>query len=104
MKTAIGLIAAIGMMGIAVVQAADGQKIYQQACAMCHNAGTAGAPKTGDRDAWKDRIAQGVEILNEHAINGFKGSKGLMPAKGGRSNLSDDDVKAAVAYMVEQSG
>ena len=61
------------------------------------------APKTGDKAAWKARIAQGDKVLNEHAIKGFKGSTGFMPAKGGRADLSDADVKSAVAYMVAQS-
>ncbi len=107
MKLMTGLIVSAGRLGLAASAAAfaaDGQKVYQQACASCHKAGVAGAPKTGDAAAWADRIAQGLDILNEHAINGFKGSKGMMPAKGGRASLSDDDVKAAVAYMVEQSG
>lgn len=107
MKVMTGLIVTAGILGLtasATALAADGQKVYQQACASCHKAGIAGAPKTGDIEAWADRIAQGMDILNEHAINGFKGSKGMMPAKGGRASLSDDDVVSAVAYMVEQSG
>lgn len=107
MKLTTGLIVTAGIVGLAAsaaVLAADGQQVYQQACASCHKAGIAGAPKTGDAAAWADRIAQGMDILNEHAIKGFKGSKGMMPAKGGRASLSDEEVMAAVAYMVEQSG
>lgn len=72
-------------------------------CAACHTAGIAGAPKTGDVAAWSARISQGLETLYEHAIVGFQGAAGIMPAKGGNTALSDDSVKAAVDYMVEQS-
>lgn len=83
--------------------AAGGEDTYKMACFACHGTGAAGAPKLGDKPAWADRIKQGSATLNERAIKGFKGSKGVMPAKGGRSDLSDDAVKAAVEYMVSQS-
>jgi cytochrome c5 len=66
----------------------------------CHAAGVAGAPKTGDKSAWTPRIAQGANVLYDHALKGFQGKAGVMPAKGGNTALSDDDVKAAVDYMV----
>lgn len=94
---------AVALMTMGSVAQADGQKTYQAACFACHGTGAAGAPKLGDKAEWKARIAQGDAVLNEHAIKGFKGSKGFMPAKGGRADLSDADVKAAVAYMVAQS-
>ena len=72
-------------------------------CMACHNSGVAGSPKIGDKDAWADRIAQGMDLLYEHAIVGFQGKAGYMPPKGGFAHLSDDDVKLAVDYMVEQS-
>lgn len=78
---------------------ADGKGTYTTACFACHGTGAAGAPKLGDKAAWKKRIAQGTATLNDHAINGFKG----MPAKGGNASLSDDAVKAAVKYMVKGS-
>ena len=71
-------------------------------CAACHDAGVAGAPVTGDTAAWSDRIAQGLDTLYKHAIEGFQGSVGYMPAKGGNVALSDDSVKAAVDFMVEK--
>ena len=80
-----------------------GAAIYQQACVACHATGVAGAPKLGDKAAWAPRIAQGIEVLQQHAINGYQGSTGVMPAKGGRADLSDDAVKAAVEYMVSNS-
>lgn len=83
--------------------AADGKAVYDQACMACHAQGVAGAPKLGDTEAWADRIAQGEETLYDHSINGFQGDAGVMPPKGGFANLSDEEVKAAVDYMVEES-
>lgn len=80
-----------------------GKKVYDNTCAMCHAAGVAGAPKPGDKADWGPRIAQGNDVLYKHAIEGFTGQKGMMPARGGSATLSDDDVKAAVDYMVAQS-
>ncbi|MEN3367484.1 MAG: hypothetical protein V7606_4758 [Burkholderiales bacterium] len=76
-----------------------GKKIYDTACVACHGAGIAGAPKTGDKAAWAPRIAQGQATLYEHAIKGFQGKAGMMPPKGG-SSASDEEVKAAVDYLV----
>ena len=76
----------------------SGENIYQASCVACHAAGVAGAPKHGDTAAWEPRIAQGIEVLYDHAINGFN----TMPAKGGNVSLSDDAVKAAVDYMIGQ--
>jgi cytochrome c5 len=78
---------------------AKGKKVYDSACFVCHMSGAAGSPKLGDKGAWSSRIAAGMDSLYNNAIKG----KGGMPPKGGRMELSDDDVKAAVAYMVEQS-
>ncbi|MDH3280209.1 MAG: c-type cytochrome [Gammaproteobacteria bacterium] len=78
----------------------SGETVYTSSCAACHAAGVAGAPKLGDAGAWSARLAQGNDVLYEHAIKGYQGSAGLMPAKGGNANLSDDEVKAAVDHMV----
>ncbi|HEX9626081.1 MAG TPA: c-type cytochrome [Acidiferrobacterales bacterium] len=83
--------------------AADGKATYDTACMACHAAGVAGAPKLGDKGAWGPRIAQGKDTLYKHAIGGFQGKAGFMPAKGGNASLPDDAVKAAVDYMVSQS-
>jgi cytochrome c5 len=88
---------------IAAPAGADGKTDYESACVVCHGAGLAGAPKFGDKAAWAKRIAQGTATLEQHAIAGYQGSAGVMPAKGGRMDLSDDAVKAAVGYMVSQS-
>jgi cytochrome c5 len=86
--------------GAAPAAAGGGEGVYKTACAACHSAGIAGAPKSGDKAAWAPRIAQGKPTLYEHAIKGYIGKAGAMPAKGGNSALADADVQAAVDYMV----
>lgn len=81
----------------------SGEEVYNTVCFACHAQGVAGAPMIGNKEAWAPRIEQGLDILAEHAINGFQGSAGLMPAKGGNPSLSDAEVRAAVEYMVSQS-
>lgn len=82
---------------------ADGEAVYNSGCAACHGTGVAGAPKVGDKDAWTARIAQDIEMTYTHAVAGYQGELGVMPPKGGFMNLSDDEVKAAVDYMIEAS-
>ncbi|EGF31377.1 putative cytochrome c5 [Oxalobacteraceae bacterium IMCC9480] len=83
----------------AKLSADAGKKLYDSVCMACHTAGIAGAPKFGDKLAWAERIKQGPAVLHEHAIKGYQGKAGVMPAKGG-SAASDDEVKAAVDYMI----
>lgn len=80
-----------------------GEEVYNMACVACHGAGVAGAPKYGDKGAWAARIAKGDATLHEHAIKGFQGQTGFMPAKGGRTDLSDQSIINAVDYMVAGS-
>ncbi len=80
-----------------------GKSIFGKTCSMCHAAGVAGAPKPGDKADWGPRIAQGKDVLYKHAIEGFTGAKGMMPARGGGASLTDDEVKAAVDFMADQS-
>lgn len=80
-----------------------GKSVFGKTCAMCHAAGVAGAPKPGDKADWGPRIAQGKDTMYKHAIEGFTGAKGMMPAKGGSANLTDAEVKAAVDYMADKS-
>jgi len=80
-----------------------GKAVYDGSCFACHTSGIAGAPKLGDKAAWEPRVAQGMETLVAHAIQGFQGQGGMMPPKGGRDDLADADVKAAVMYMLDQS-
>jgi len=88
---------------VATAQAADGAGTYNAACAACHGTGAAGAPKVGDKAAWAPRIKQGNATLYDHAIKGYQGKTGFMPAKGGQAQLADDAVKAAVDHMVAGS-
>jgi cytochrome c5 len=83
--------------GGGAVDLAKGESVYGMACLACHTTGAAGAPKLGDKAAWGPRIAQGMDVLHASAING----KGAMPPKGGRVDLSDADIQAAVVYMVK---
>lgn len=84
---------------VSKAEPASGEKVYQGTCAMCHAAGIAGAPKVGDKVAWKARIAQGANTLHSNALGGIR----MMPAKGGNGMLSDAEVIAAVDHMVSQS-
>ncbi|MCY3752196.1 MAG: c-type cytochrome [Gammaproteobacteria bacterium] len=81
-----------------------GQRVYNGLCISCHN-GLPNIPKVGDKAAWESRIAQGMALLYEHSIKGFISEGGLiaMPPKGGNLNLTDEEVKAAVDYMVANS-
>jgi cytochrome c5 len=76
--------------------AGAGKATYDAACAVCHNAGVAGAPKAGDKPAWAARAKQGKQALYNSALKG----KGAMPPKGGNASLSDDAVKAAVDHLL----
>src|SRR6185436_14765710 len=80
---------------------ANGTAAYETACQACHGAGIAGAPKVGDKSAWGPRIAQGKETLYNHALHGFSGKTGVMPAKGGRADWPDDLIKQAVDHIVD---
>ncbi len=90
--------ATIALFGMVSSAQAD-IRTYRTACASCHMTGAAGAPKTGDKAAWKARITAGMDTMVTNAIKG----KGAMPPKGGRPNLTDDQIKAVVAYMVNES-
>lgn len=75
---------------------ARGEQLYNTACIICHDAGVAGAPRLGDAVAWSPRLTQGWDTLATNSLNGYNG----MPAKGGRMDVPDEDILAAVAYMV----
>lgn len=78
----------------------NGTEVFEGTCKACHGLGIAGAPKAGDAAAWAPRIAKGKAMLYEHALKGFTGTAGVMPAKGGRTDLSDDLIKQAVDHIV----
>ena len=83
----------------AVAVPKDGHELYEAACKACHGSGLAGAQKAGDRAAWGPRLAQGKATLYEHALRGYTGKTGVMPAKGARTDLSDDLIKQGVDYL-----
>ena len=78
---------------------AQGEKIYTTACVSCHGAGVLNAPKFGDKALWEPRIAKGMQTLYTNSINGIA----MMPARGGNAALKDEDMKAAVDYMVHKA-
>jgi cytochrome c5 len=87
----------------AVAAPLTGPQVYNAVCIACHAApGVGGAPALGDGDAWAARIAQGMDALIDRALHGFSGSTGVMPRRGGRVDLADEEIIGAVEYMVEQ--
>ena len=84
----------------APVGSRSGEAVYKSACISCHDAGLAGAPKFGDTAGWAPRISKGFAMLVDHAVHGFNG----MPARGGVADLTDDEIKRAVAFMANKVG
>jgi cytochrome c5 len=84
--------------GIAALPAlaADGKAVYDKTCVACHAAGVANAPKLGDKAAWAPRVATGKDALFTSVVKG----KGAMPPKAGAADLKDEDIKAAIDYML----
>jgi len=82
-----------------------GMSVYNRLCVSCHGTGIPGSPQLGDRELWAARMAQGIEVLYKNAINGYQGEGSIMamPARGGDATLSDEEVKAAVDYILENS-
>ncbi len=79
--------------------AGAGKKVYNTYCAACHTSGAAGAPKMGDQTAWAPRIKEGMDVLMQHATNGFNS----MPPKGTCMSCSDSELRAAVQYIIDQT-
>ena len=93
----------VGSVDGALIAAAvdiSGEAVYQSTCVACHGAGIAGAPRFGDKVAWAGRIEQGLDVLYGHALQGYQGTSGYMPPKGGRTDLTDQSVMRAVDYIV----
>lgn len=108
LKTTLGL--AVAVVGAASAHAASppelagferGRAVWLGTCQLCHAEPATGAPQLGDAEAWAPRAAKGKAVLYQHALEGFMGPLGdEMPARGANPALSDDEVKAAVDYMV----
>jgi cytochrome c5 len=79
----------------------DGAQVYEQVCSACHGLGIAGAPKAGDVAAWGPRVAKGKTVLYDHALHGFTGQAGTMPAKGNRLDIPDAIIEQGVDHMVD---
>ena len=111
----IGRVALIGDPGVGVrpvVQTAvqsvsaplSGPQVYNENCYLCHAApGVGGAPVFGDVPAWAPRIAQGPDVLRERVIIGYQGEQGIMPPKGGRPDLSDEEIVQALEFMLSEA-
>ncbi len=104
-RTIAAIGAGLGIVGLVIagpVLAQEGGKpVYDKACVVCHGSGVAGAPRFGNAQDWSARITKGKAALYKVALEGnLKG----MPPRGGRSDLSDAEVRAAVDYMVAAAG
>ena len=102
-NAALKIEAPAGASAVALAVPEDGPALYEQVCKNCHGPGLAGAPKAGDKLAWGARIAKGKALLYDHALKGYQGTAGVMPAKGGRADLSDALIKTGVDYMVSKA-
>lgn len=85
-----------------VAEVLSGPQVYNAACIACHAAGIGGSPMLTDSANWAPRIEQGLDTLRQHAIEGYTGTAGYMPPKGGRLDLSDDEIYGAIDFMLEQ--
>ena len=75
-----------------------GEQLYTKNCKVCHAQGINGAPIVGNKKMWGPRAEQGIDVLVQHATEGF----GLMPAKGGKTHLTEDDLRTIISYMLSQ--
>ncbi|MEN8186703.1 MAG: Sec-dependent nitrous-oxide reductase [Bacteroidota bacterium] len=82
----------------------NGKETYDTKCMACHATGVTGAPKLDEKDRWAIIASQGMNVIQDHAVKGFQGKQGVMPPKGGFTDLSDDDIKNAIKYMLHQAG
>ena len=82
---------------LALAAERSGKEIYTAHCAMCHESGVAGAPKAGDKAAWKEHMAKGMDHMLKMAIKG----EGAMPPKGMCNDCTDKELKGAIEYMTK---
>jgi len=92
-----------GLTASLLADGVKGKEVFDAACYVCHTPGAGGSPKLGDAAAWRPRVSKGIESLYHNAINGYMGKLTYMPPKGGRPDFSEEEVKAAVDYMVSRS-
>ncbi len=109
----IGLVALIGDADVDAIPAESlpprsvrvplsGPLAYNDICNICHAApGIAGTPERGDMIVWAPRLAQGIEVIQDHVMNGYQGEIGFMPPKGGRLDFTDEEILAAIDFMLE---
>jgi len=95
------LVAAVALLLAGAAQAQAGKAIYDKVCSGCHAAGVIGAPKPGDAEAWKPRLAKGMDAVVRNAIVGTPRG---MPPRGGRADLTDAQIRSAVDFMVAGIG
>jgi len=93
---AAGLVAVVSLGFASAVMAADGKAVYEKTCLACHATGVANAPKFGDKAAWAPRVGGGKAAL----VASVKTGKGAMPPKAGNAALTDDEIGAAVDYLL----
>jgi caa(3)-type oxidase subunit IV len=86
--------------GAATAIADNGQRVYQAVCSACHGGGLMGAPQVGDKAAWQPHAEHGMDVLVSHALNGY----GAVPPKGGLPELTEQDVRNAIGYMLRETG
>lgn len=98
----IGALTLLACGALATARAADGEAVYRQTCAACHDAGVAGAPKLGDAAAWQERRGKGIDAMLQLVIDGVQGYSGAMPPRGGNMNATDAELRAAVEFMLGQ--
>jgi cytochrome c5 len=98
----VGVVATVPVASETVRAPLSGPQVYNDICYLCHTApGVGGAPVHGDAAAWAPRLEQSAELLQEHVLNGYQGEAGYMPPKGGRLDLTDEEILAAIEFMLE---
>jgi len=102
MKSHLILAASTALLAPAFALADSGEEVYKNRCSLCHAGGAGGAPRFQNRDEWGPRAAQGKLQLYQSALKGKPNT--AMMARGGFRDLSEDEVMAAVDYMVAQAG